>query len=151
LPLPGRAQAARDPRRDEEGHHRGRGQALSGPWRRRPDRARRHPARRLQPRRQHDPDAAPKNLVLHDLQGRGLISKIERKGSEVWHAGSFDGAVGKQELLAAYLNQIEFGGREIVGLYRRAGTISAKNRATSTFTRRRSSPAWCRRRRASIR
>jgi penicillin-binding protein 1A len=59
-----------------------------------------------------------KNLVLHDLQGRDLLSKIERKGSEVWHAGSFDGAVGKEELLAAYLNQIEFGGREIVGLYR---------------------------------
>ena len=59
-----------------------------------------------------------KNLVLHDLQGRGLLSKLERKGSEVWHAGTFDGAVGKQELLAAYLNQIEFGGREIVGLYR---------------------------------
>src|SRR3954462_12822658 len=59
-----------------------------------------------------------KNLVLHDLQGRDLVSKLERKGSEVWHAGTFDGAVGKQELLAAYLNQIEFGGREIVGLYR---------------------------------
>src|SRR3954469_20676553 len=59
-----------------------------------------------------------KNLVLHDLQGRGLLSKLERKGSEVWHAGTFDGAVGKQELLAAYLNQIEFGAREIVGLYR---------------------------------
>src|SRR3954469_9155847 len=59
-----------------------------------------------------------KNLVLHDLQGRDLLSKLERKGSEVWHAGTFDGAVGKQNLLAAYLNQIEFGGREIVGLYR---------------------------------
>src|SRR5215218_4001803 len=59
-----------------------------------------------------------KNLVLHDLQGRDLLSKLERKGSEVWHASTFDGAVGKQELLAAYLNQIEFGGREIVGLYR---------------------------------
>ncbi|ACL55248.1 transglycosylase domain-containing protein [Methylobacterium nodulans] len=59
-----------------------------------------------------------KNLVFHDLQGRDLFSKLERKGSEVWHAGTFDGAVGKQELLAAYLNQIEFGGREIVGLYR---------------------------------
>jgi penicillin-binding protein 1A len=59
-----------------------------------------------------------KNLVLHDLQGRDLLSKLERKGSEVWHAGTFDEAVGKQELLAAYLNQIEFGGREIVGLYR---------------------------------
>src|SRR5215218_145958 len=59
-----------------------------------------------------------KNLVFHDLQGRDLLSKLERKGSEVWHAGTFDGAVGKQELLAAYLNQIEFGGREIVGLYR---------------------------------
>src|SRR5215218_10724326 len=59
-----------------------------------------------------------KNLVLHDLQGRDILSKLERKGSEVRHAGTFDGAVGKQELLAAYLNQIEFGGREIVGLYR---------------------------------
>src|SRR4051812_11398176 len=59
-----------------------------------------------------------KNLVLHDLQGRDLVSKLERKGSEVWHAGTFDGAVSKRELLAAYLNQIEFGGREIVGLYR---------------------------------
>jgi penicillin-binding protein 1A len=59
-----------------------------------------------------------KNLVLHDLQGRDLLSKLERKGSEVWHAGTFNSAVGKEELLAAYLNQIEFGGREIVGLYR---------------------------------
>ena len=59
-----------------------------------------------------------KNLVFHDLQGRDTLSKLERKGSEIWHARTFDGAVGKQELLAAYLNQIEFGGREIVGLYR---------------------------------
>ena len=59
-----------------------------------------------------------KNLVFHDLQGRDTLSKLERKGSEIWHARAFDGAVGKQELLAAYLNQIEFGGREIVGLYR---------------------------------
>src|SRR3954452_10331429 len=59
-----------------------------------------------------------KNLVFHDLQGRDTLSKLERKGSEIWHARTFDGAIGKQELLAAYLNQIEFGGREIVGLYR---------------------------------
>ena len=59
-----------------------------------------------------------KNLVFHDLQRRDVLSKLERKGSEIWHAGTFDGAIGKQELLAAYLNQIEFGGREIVGLYR---------------------------------
>jgi len=59
-----------------------------------------------------------KNLVFHDLQRRDVLSKLERKGSEIWHAGTFDGVVGKQELLAAYLNQIEFGGREIVGLYR---------------------------------
>ena len=59
-----------------------------------------------------------KNLVLHDLQGRDTLSKLERKGSELLHAGTFDGAVGKQQLLAAYLNQVEFGGREIVGLYR---------------------------------
>ena len=59
-----------------------------------------------------------KNMVLHDLQGRDVLTKLERKGSELWHAGKFDGAVGKQELLAAYLNQIEFGGREVVGLYR---------------------------------
>src|SRR4029078_2236755 len=59
-----------------------------------------------------------KNLVFHDLQGRDLLSKLERKGSEVWHAGTFDGAVGKQDLLAAYLNQIEFGGRGVVGFYR---------------------------------
>ena len=50
-----------------------------------------------------------KNLVLHDLQGRDTLSKLERKGSEFLHAGTFDGAVGKQELLAAYLNQVEFG------------------------------------------
>src|SRR5215211_711978 len=59
-----------------------------------------------------------KNLVFHDLQRRDILSKLERKGAEIWHARTFDGAVGKQELLAAYLNQIEFGGREIVGLYR---------------------------------
>ena len=59
-----------------------------------------------------------KNLVFHDLQRRDILSKLERKGAEIWYASTFDGAVGKQELLAAYLNQIEFGGREIVGLYR---------------------------------
>src|SRR5215207_2933867 len=58
-----------------------------------------------------------KNLVFHDLQRRDVLSKLERKGYESWHAGTFDGAIGKQELLAAYLNLIEFGGREIVGLY----------------------------------
>jgi penicillin-binding protein 1A len=61
-----------------------------------------------------------KNLVLHDLNRRDILTRLERKGSEFWHAGSFDGAVSKDELLAAYLNQIEFGGREIVGLYRAA-------------------------------
>ena len=59
-----------------------------------------------------------KNLLLHDLQRRDILSKLERKGAEIWYASTFDGAVGKQELLAGYLNQIEFGGREIVGLYR---------------------------------
>jgi penicillin-binding protein 1A len=59
-----------------------------------------------------------KNIVLHDLQQRDFLSRMERKGSEFWYASTFDGAVGKQELLAAYLNQVEFGGREIVGLYR---------------------------------
>ena len=47
-----------------------------------------------------------------------MLSRLERKGAEVWYAGLFDEAVGKEELLAAYLNQIEFGGRDIVGLYR---------------------------------
>jgi penicillin-binding protein 1A len=59
-----------------------------------------------------------KNLVLHDLRGRDALSLLERKGAEFWYAGLFDGMVGKDELLAAYLNQVEFGGREIVGLYR---------------------------------
>jgi penicillin-binding protein 1A len=59
-----------------------------------------------------------KNLVFHDLNQRDMLSKLERKRAEIWHAGTFDGAIGKQELLAAYLNQIDFGGREIVGLYR---------------------------------
>jgi penicillin-binding protein 1A len=61
-----------------------------------------------------------KNLVLHDLRQRDLLSRLERKGSEFWYASTFDGAVGKDELLAAYLNQVEFGGREIVGVYRAA-------------------------------
>ena len=59
-----------------------------------------------------------KNLVLHDLRASDVLSRLERKGAEVWYAGLFDEAVGKEELLAAYLNQIEFGGRDIVGLYR---------------------------------
>src|SRR5215212_2422343 len=37
-----------------------------------------------------------KNLVFHDLQRRDVLSKLERKGSEIWHAGTFDGAIGKQ-------------------------------------------------------
>jgi penicillin-binding protein 1A len=59
-----------------------------------------------------------KNLIFHDLRGSDVLSRLERKGAEVWHAGLFDEAVGKEDLLAAYLNQIEFGGRDIVGLYR---------------------------------
>ncbi|MBD2750993.1 penicillin-binding protein [Microvirga sp. BT688] len=59
-----------------------------------------------------------KNLVFHDLRGSNVLTRLERKGAEVWYAGLFDEAVGKEELLAAYLNQIEFGGRDIVGLYR---------------------------------
>src|SRR5918993_5854683 len=59
-----------------------------------------------------------KNLVFHDLRGSDALTRLERKGAEFWHAGPFDEAVGKEELLAAYLNQIEFGGRDIVGLYR---------------------------------
>src|SRR3954451_14381973 len=55
-----------------------------------------------------------KNLVLHDLRRGGVLTTLERKGAEIWHARPFYGAVGKQELLAAYLNQIEFGGREVV-------------------------------------
>ena len=31
-----------------------------------------------------------KNLVFHDLRGRDFLSRFERKGSEVWHAGTFD-------------------------------------------------------------
>jgi|GEM_PF-3141194 len=59
-----------------------------------------------------------KNLVFHDLRASDVLTRLERKGAEVWYAGFFDEAVGKEELLAAYLNQIEFGGRDIVGLYR---------------------------------
>jgi penicillin-binding protein 1A len=59
-----------------------------------------------------------KNLVFHDLRASDVLTRLERKGAEVWYAGLFDEAVGKEELLAAYLNQIEFGGRDIVGLYR---------------------------------
>src|SRR5215210_8048573 len=61
-----------------------------------------------------------KNLVFHDLQHRDILSRLERKSAELWQAGSFDEAVGKERLLAAYLNQVEFGGRDIVGLYRAA-------------------------------
>jgi len=59
-----------------------------------------------------------KNLVFHDLRASDVITRLERKGAEVWYAGLFNEAVGKEELLAAYLNQIEFGGRDIVGVYR---------------------------------
>jgi penicillin-binding protein 1A len=59
-----------------------------------------------------------KNLVFHDLRGSDALSRLERKGAEFWYAASFNEAVGKDELLAAYLNQIEFGGRDVVGLYR---------------------------------
>ncbi|WP_201865191.1 transglycosylase domain-containing protein [Microvirga soli] len=59
-----------------------------------------------------------KNVVFHDLRASDVLTRLERKGAEVWYAGLFDEAIGKEELLAAYLNQIEFGGRDIVGLYR---------------------------------
>ena len=67
-----------------------------------------------------------KNLVFHDLQRRDVLSKLERKGRNL-ACRKFDGAIGKQELLAAYLNQIEFGGREIVGSIEPAETSSAKS------------------------
>src|SRR5215213_7597719 len=61
-----------------------------------------------------------KNLVFHDLRASDVITRLERKGAEVWYAGLFGEAVGKEELLAAYLNQIEFGGRDIIRVYRAA-------------------------------
>lgn len=61
-----------------------------------------------------------KNLVLHDLRDPSLLTKMERKSSELFFSGPLRAALPKQELLAAYLNQIEFDGREIVGLYRAA-------------------------------
>jgi len=36
-----------------------------------------------------------KNLVFHDLQHRDILSRLERKGAELWQAGSFDEAVGR--------------------------------------------------------
>lgn len=59
-----------------------------------------------------------KNLLLHDLRSSG--DRFARKQLEVRAALALDGALDKDELLAAYLNQVEFGGREIVGLYRAA-------------------------------
>ena len=59
-----------------------------------------------------------KNLVFHDLRDQDKLTTLRRKGAEVWNASTFDGAVGKEALLAAYLNQIEWGGPEAVGLYR---------------------------------
>lgn len=59
-----------------------------------------------------------KNLLFHDLRGSG--ARGERKILEAVAALKLDGALTKEELLAAYLNQVEFGGREIVGLYRAA-------------------------------
>jgi len=43
-----------------------------------------------------------KNLVFHDLRASDVITRLERKGAEVWYAGLFNEAVGKEELLAAY-------------------------------------------------
>jgi penicillin-binding protein 1A len=59
-----------------------------------------------------------KNLLFHDL--RGADGKTERKLLEFQAAAALDGALTKDELFAAYANQVEFGGREIVGLYRAA-------------------------------
>jgi penicillin-binding protein 1A len=59
-----------------------------------------------------------KNLALYDLRQRS--SRFERKATEFFHVGALTRALSKDELLAAYLNQIEFGGRDIVGLYRAA-------------------------------
>ena len=67
--------------------------------------------------------------------------------------GSFDGAVGKDELLAAYLNQIEFGGREIVGLYRAARHYFRKEPKDLNLYEAATLAGrwWCRLRRASTR
>ncbi len=59
-----------------------------------------------------------KNLLFHDL--RKSEGKTERKLLELQAATVLDGALTKDEIFAAYANQVEFGGREIVGLYRAA-------------------------------
>ena len=71
-----------------------------------------------------------KNLVFHDLQRRDILSKLERKGSEIWYASTFDGAVGKQELLAAYLNQIELAGARSSASTEPADTTFERSRET---------------------
>src|SRR3712207_236997 len=37
-----------------------------------------------------------KNLVFHDLRTGDMLTRLERKGAEVWYAGLFDEAVGKR-------------------------------------------------------
>ena len=61
-----------------------------------------------------------KNLLFHDLRASSTEAKAQRKYLEIQAAHALSAALGKDEMLAAYLNQVEFGGREIVGLYRAA-------------------------------
>ena len=109
------------PSTDEGGDRRGRGQALLRPWRRRFHHPRFGAQGRVRPRRQHDPDAAPQEPRVPRSRASPTCSAASNARAPSYGTpGNFDEAVGKEELLAAYLNQIEFGGRDIVGLYRAA-------------------------------
>jgi penicillin-binding protein 1A len=65
-----------------------------------------------------------KNLAFHDLRGKG--DTYTRKFLELRSAIPLSGVLGKDEVLAGYLNQIEFGGPEVTGLYRAARHYFAK-------------------------
>lgn len=55
-----------------------------------------------------------KNLAL------GAQPKMQRKLLEVQHADALLSALGREGTIVAYLNQVNFGGREVTGLYRAA-------------------------------
>ena len=68
-----------------------------------------------------------KNLVFHDLQGRDVLSRLERKGAEVWYAGTSMRRSARRNFWPPISTRSSSADATSSGSTGRAGTTSAKS------------------------
>ena len=71
-----------------------------------------------------------KNLVFHDLQRRDILSKLERKGAEIWHASTLMERSGSRNSSPPILTRSSLAAARLSACTEPAGTTSGRSRKT---------------------